>query len=456
MAIYAAMIQVMDQQVGRLIDYLKDIGEYDNTVFLVLSDNGAAFLPTGGLQVTSTYRNTVFTGDCSSNGDISTIPKNFDDQCYNAYKNMGSGTSFINPDIGWGTVTNTPWKRYKGDTFEGGVHTAAFVSYPKLEEARGMDKCLRSIMDIAPTILEMANIGYPNDYKGKPNKPMQGVSMADLFSASPKACNTGRWLAWEQDSVKGVRQGDWKLSQKWWETQSRWDPNWYLYNLADDPFEQHDLKETRPDKFKRMKCLYRKYARENGVVKVGSKILPELYRGPGKLGEQALIMGGVSIKYNRFQQKARVNPSDKQVEIDAVIRPASQQIGKPGKVAVIIVPYNVNYDSPSYALDYYVLTPGGSFDLWKSQADLGNELPSPYKTYPDGLPDWIEISNADIKKVAFDFPFEKGYTQYDIMLGYWLDGDEKMIYNTTPIRLTWNETAPPKQQPTKANRDNVE
>jgi arylsulfatase len=130
MAVYAAMIHVMDQQVGKLIDHLKEIGQYNNTVFLVLSDNGGAFVPTGGPQRSRDYRNDTFSGDCRS-GVFDENSEKVSKKCREDYGNMGNASSFINPNHGWGTVANTPFNRYKGDTFEGGVHTAAFVYYPK-------------------------------------------------------------------------------------------------------------------------------------------------------------------------------------------------------------------------------------------------------------------------------------------------------------------------------------
>lgn len=249
MAVYAAMIEVLDDNIGRLVDHLKEIGEYERTVIFVLSDNGGAYLAAG------------------SNAKQKYVADNFTG--IDNYENMGNPTSFISAVEGWGMVNNTPFKAYKGDTYEGGVHTAAFVHYPKSDVAGMITDRLTSIMDIGATMIDMAGIEYPDTYNGKPNLPLQGISMAKLFKGD-LSNDPERWIAWELDGAKGVRVGDWTLSQRWHVDEECWDSDWHLYNLAIDPFELNDLAESEPDKLQELVAIYEQYAEENGVIEVSA------------------------------------------------------------------------------------------------------------------------------------------------------------------------------------------
>ncbi|MGK5094317.1 arylsulfatase [Deltaproteobacteria bacterium TL4] len=250
MAIYAGLIGMLDKDIGRLLQHLKDIGEYENTVFLIASDNGAAYM-LSGTPDTVKFRTTHFTGD-----------ENYD--------NMGSGSSYIGYGLGWSQVANTPFNNHKGSTFDGGIRTPAIIHYPKATNKGNKDNCIRSIMDIAPTILDMSDIDYPDTYNGNPNPPMLGVSMAGIFDGS-STCDPDRQLFWELDGVKGVRKGDWTLSQE------RGVEHFYLYNLKDDPFELNDLSNSMDSdvvaKYAELKKLYAQYATDMKVVPVPNDAL---------------------------------------------------------------------------------------------------------------------------------------------------------------------------------------
>ncbi|MDM8536952.1 arylsulfatase [Desulfobacterales bacterium HSG17] len=234
MAIYAAMVDVLDENVGRLIDYLKEIGEYENTVIFLYSDNGGGFM--------------LFT---------STEGKD------NSYENMGNRNSVIANDLGWAMVQNTPFNRSKNDTFEGGWHTNGILHYPMSKVSNVRANRIVSVMDIAPTILEMAEIAYPDVYKGSLNTPLQGISMANMFEGEQLGYRPNRALAFEMNGMIGVRAGDWKLSRGWCDVKE-----YYLFNLSTDPFELNDLTETEPDILKAMLDIYDGYAKENGVIDV--------------------------------------------------------------------------------------------------------------------------------------------------------------------------------------------
>ena len=247
MAIYAAMLETVDTNVGRLVNYLKETGEFDNTVIFFMSDNG-------GAVGASALNNPNKKDYLKTHFDLSV-------------ENMGNWNSYVGYGKGWSMLSNTPLNLYKGDAFDGGIHTLAFVSYPQAKVMGVKSNCLRSIMDIAPTILEMAHITYPDTYKGQPNKPMQGVSMAPMLNGLVY-CDPERWIGWEMDGMKALRKGNWKISQRWDDATGCYDPNWYLFNLSTDPFERNDLAKQEPLKFHEMLELYKRYAEENGVIEV--------------------------------------------------------------------------------------------------------------------------------------------------------------------------------------------
>ncbi|MCI5115582.1 MAG: hypothetical protein D3921_10645 [Candidatus Electrothrix sp. AW1] len=252
MAIYAAMIDKIDQNIGRLVQHLKDIGEYENTVIFVHSDNGAE---TGAAALGQAAR-------------AEYIRQNFDQ----SYENMGNWNSYIGMSRGWARVQSAPYSGYKACTYEGGIQTAAFVHYPQAKTNGTAYDCITSVTDIAPTILAMAGINYPED--------IQGDSIANVFDSLP-TCRD-RSLGWEIDGTKGLRMDKtitaedgttttkkWKLSMTWGEGEV-----YYFFDLAQDIYEREELSERDGQRFDIWNA-YLDYATKNGVVSVGNAILPD-------------------------------------------------------------------------------------------------------------------------------------------------------------------------------------
>lgn len=286
MATYAGLIDKLDQSVGKLVQHLKDIGEYDNTVFFVMSDNGAAAIEAGS-PAKQAFVNTKFTKD--------TI---------DALANIGSATSFIPPSPGLGMLSNAPMNRFKAETFEGGIHTAAFVFSPKADaKAKGAKyNCMTSVMDISATILELSNTAYPSSYKGNPISSLDGSSMGNILKGDLNCPKADRSISFEQDSAKMVRSGNWKLAQQWIDKQQRWDGYFYLFNIANDPFEQRDLSKTNRPVYNKMLSLYKDYAIKNKVVDIGPRIfspIADLQMKPAVTG--GMILGGSQVNYLTFQ-----------------------------------------------------------------------------------------------------------------------------------------------------------
>jgi arylsulfatase A-like enzyme len=251
MELYAGMVENLDFHVGRLIDHLKKIGEYDNTVFIVFGDNGAEgtdlFAMIAGSPGTLNY---LFAAQNWSN----THPNAWGDPgSYAAYGPM------------WAQVSMTPFSQYKGWVAEGGIRNALIVSGPAVKRVKGdINHGVMHAADIMPTLLEIAGASYPKTQNGQPLPPLIGKSWGPVLAGQAESPRTDQdYLAWEIFGNHAVRQGDWKLR---WQYKPLGKGSWELYNLKVDPGERKDLAAERPEKVKAMVALWEEYAHANNVI----------------------------------------------------------------------------------------------------------------------------------------------------------------------------------------------
>ncbi|MEE8606945.1 MAG: arylsulfatase [Nitrospiraceae bacterium] len=251
MELYAAMVEYMDDQIGRVFDYLKQIGEYDNTVVIFISDNGAE-----GNELRA-----MVAGQVGSLGFLH-AQNNFAE---NGHNSLGRKGTYAEYGPAWAQVSMTPFRLYKGLLAEGGTRSPLIISGPGVKGAGELNKkAILHVMDIAPTILELAGIEHPTTYKGHEIAPMQGKSWVGMLNGSIQSPRgPGDWLGWELFGNRAIRQGDWKIS---WHYQpfGTWD--WQLFNLAEDPGEQYDLSGKFPEKRKELITLWDEYVKTNGVI----------------------------------------------------------------------------------------------------------------------------------------------------------------------------------------------
>jgi len=251
MELYAAMVEYMDDQIGRVFDYLKQIGEYDNTVVIFISDNGAE-----GNDLRA-----MVAGRVGSLGFLHAM-NNFAEDGHNS---LGRKGTYAEYGPAWAQVSMAPFRLYKGLLAEGGIRSPLIVSGPGVKGVGELNKkAVLHVMDIAPTLLELAGIEHPSTYKGREVAPVQGkswVGMLDGRTESPR--DPVDWLGWELFGNRAIRQGDWKISWHY-KPFGTWD--WQLFNLADDPGEQYDLSGKFPDKRKELVALWDEYVKTNGVI----------------------------------------------------------------------------------------------------------------------------------------------------------------------------------------------
>lgn len=248
MEVYAGMVEALDDNVGRLLAYLQDSGQLDNTLIVFMSDNGAEgnnpMDITAGAQTNEQW-----------------INDNFD----NSLENIGRAGSYVSVGPGWARVSSTPFRLFKGFTSEGGIRVPAFIYYPKMELAGRKSGAFLSVKDIAPTLMELAGIDPKIDhYQGRKVLPMQGKSMLAWLQGKKTSVHGEHFTAaWELFGRRAIRQGDWKMVY----LNKPWGNNaWQLYNLAEDLAEMRDLSKQYPDKVKSLTEAWQRYVDMNNMV----------------------------------------------------------------------------------------------------------------------------------------------------------------------------------------------
>ncbi|HTE28282.1 arylsulfatase [Flavitalea sp.] len=247
MAVHAAMIDNMDQGIGRIIRSLKESGRLENTLIIFLSDNGAS------------------PEDCSKYGPGFDRPgENRSGQTiiYPTDKKTlpGPQTTFGSIGARWANVANTPYQLAKAESYEGGVRTPFIAYWPKGIKVKPgtFNRQPGHVMDLMATFVELANATYPENYKGNTIHPMQGISLVPALQSKP--AKTRPELFNEHFNARSIREGDWKLVSK------AQDSTWYLYNLAIDQTELNDLAGKEPGRVERLKAKWYDWAYKNNVL----------------------------------------------------------------------------------------------------------------------------------------------------------------------------------------------
>lgn len=238
MAIYAAQIYRMDQDIGRLVSFLEQRGQLDNTLIMFLSDNGAT---QAGI-----YQATSWVADRS--GPI------------------GSANSFDSYGGGWANASNVPYRLFKHWTTEGGIKTPFILHWPDRVRESKIVREYGHIIDIMPTCLAAAGM-EADQISIISAKPMEGI---DLLQTIEKPLDTERPLFWEHQGHWAVRKGHWKLVYTDYKDQIS---EAALYNLENDPAEVNDVKQSNPEKARELQQLYQQWADRVGVVPFDSLIL---------------------------------------------------------------------------------------------------------------------------------------------------------------------------------------
>ncbi len=225
MATYAAMVDRMDQNIGRLLATLDELGIAENTIVMFLSDNGGCTEEPGGRD------------DTQEPGVVST------------YTAVGPS---------WGWAQNAPFRRYKSWVNEGGISTPMIVRWPSQVKAGTKTNQVGHIIDVVPTCLEVAGAEPLAVMLEKKTEPLEGLSLLPILRGETRTAPDE--LCWEWSGNCAIRRGDWKLV---WDTALK-PSKWELFDLEADRAELHDLAGTKPDLVKELADAYTKWATNTG------------------------------------------------------------------------------------------------------------------------------------------------------------------------------------------------
>jgi len=239
MELYAGMVDNLDYNVGRLIDYLKDIGEFDNTMIVFISDNGAAGEDFYHHDYYGPYVQQFFT---------------------ESYDLMGQPDSFISYGPQWAEAGTSPFKYYKSFTTEGGMNAPMIISGPGIDPKNTINHEFITIMDLAPTFYEVAKTSYPKRFLGSLTYPLKGSSLLPTIMGGTDPVHGPDYVfGFEHRNYAMLRKGSWKITN----LDGRLDKkNFKLYDLSKDLAEQHDLKEVEKSKFDELLSEWDKFAEE--------------------------------------------------------------------------------------------------------------------------------------------------------------------------------------------------
>lgn len=227
MEVYAAMVDRLDQGIGRVLKALDDAGVADNTIVFFLSDNGGcASWPTRNYEGFVEYNEGIPVGD------------------RRGYEFVGKG---------WGWAQNSPFRRHKTWCYEGGICTPMIVRWPGQTPAGAITHQVGHIVDFMPTLLELAGGEYPSEFNDEEILPVEGKSLVPILRGEEREPHES--LSWALYGNRAIRQGDWKLV--WGASDQKWE----LYDLAEDRSETVDLASQHPERVEMMKAEWETWAK---------------------------------------------------------------------------------------------------------------------------------------------------------------------------------------------------
>lgn len=290
MEVFAAMVECIDANVGKVVSYLEETGELDNTLVCFMSDNGAEGAAYEAYPIVQ-----------------GTMIQHLQTYYDNSLENLGRGNSFIWYGPRWAQAATAPSRLYKAFTTEGGVRVPFLAKFPKGYEAEkgGITNSFSTVMDLAPTILDMAGVKHPSPdgkgtYQDREVVSMRGRSMVPFLSGEQPNVHPKDFInGWETCGRAAVRCGDWKIV---FIPKPKGPEKWQMYNLAKDPGEVHDLAEQDPERLERMIKMWDQYVLETGVV----PLAPAL--GQWMEAMEAQMPEDVWMEYEYWKEGARDNP----------------------------------------------------------------------------------------------------------------------------------------------------
>jgi len=264
MEVYAAMIDNMDQGIGRIISELEKKGELDNTLILFMQDNGGCH-EAYGRSSREPINATIEPEDLQTQMIPDVTRENVPVLMWHDVM-PGGPESYIAYGREWANVSNTPFRYYKTYVHEGGISTPLIAHWPKGIKAKNEWRSTPGhLIDIMATCVDVGGVDYPLEYNGNRIIPLEGKSLIPVFEKDEL---DERMLFFEHLRNKAVRAGEWKLV-------ARKNQDWELYNMTDDRTEMHNLAEEYPEKAEELSKAWEKWARRAYVVPFPESIIRE-------------------------------------------------------------------------------------------------------------------------------------------------------------------------------------
>jgi arylsulfatase len=244
MELHAGMVENVDHHLGRLFEYLKHKGLYDSTVIIFFSDNGAS--PIEFHNYPGTTREWV-----ERNSD-------------NSYENLGRRGSRIGIGAAWASASNTPLRHFKGVHSEGGIRVPFIIAGPGVTRTGQIQSTFTHVMDITPTLLELAGVSHSTNYQGREVHSIWGKSMVSFMEGKTDVVREeSDAVGWELFGRRAIRQGRWKAT---WIESPFGKNDWQLFDVTADVSERHDLAVENKEKLNELILLWEEYADEAGVI----------------------------------------------------------------------------------------------------------------------------------------------------------------------------------------------
>lgn len=259
MEVYAAMIDNIDQNLGRLIEYLKRIDEYDNTIIAFTSDNGAT--GEGGPSGTRSYFSQFL-------GFETQLPEQWNKDVPRDPELIGGPRTLVHYPRGWAYASNTPFRYYKRHTFEGGVHAPLLISWPEGLPRKAADHGIRNhftyVSDLGLTLLELAGIDHLEERHGLQAKEVDGLSFVDILKDHKATAFRNSQYA-EMMGNRALYKDGWKIVTNHRPGDPFSDEEWELYDMVSDPTETTNLAAHHPEIVREMAEQWRQQAWHNTV-----------------------------------------------------------------------------------------------------------------------------------------------------------------------------------------------
>jgi arylsulfatase A-like enzyme len=267
MEVYAAMLDNMDQGIGRIVAQLKKDGRYENTLIFYLQDNGACAESNGRqLQKNPPPANLKPMGPNQLQTKPTPPMQTRDGRWVKTGTAVmpGPPDSYIAYGEAWANVSNTPFREYKHWVHEGGIATPLIAHWPAgidVKQRGKLDHQIGHLIDIMATIVDVTGVAYPTQFNGEKIKPLEGVTLAPAFAGKPIQRTTP--LFWEHESNRAVRDGKWKLV-------AMEDGPWELYDMEKDRTEMNDLAVAHPEKVRELSSQWNAWAERADVLPLGA------------------------------------------------------------------------------------------------------------------------------------------------------------------------------------------